>query len=314
MIAFLVRRILQTIVILFMVSVFVFTIMHLLPGDPVSIMLGEDATPEKVMQVKQELGLDKSLPAQYVDWITKVLQGDLGNSISYQYTVNELISKRLPITLHIGVSAFLLSVIIGIPAGIIAAVKRGSPIDSLITVIANFGMAVPIFWLGILGIYMFSLKLGWLPVQGYTSPFEDFWKSFTQVIMPVILLSLVSVAYVTRQTRSAMLEVVRQDYIRTARSKGLKESHVILKHSLRNALIPVITILGIGLAHTVGGSIFIEQVFNIPGMGNLMIQAIFAKDYILVQGIVLIIASVVSFCNLLVDITYGYIDPRIRYK
>jgi peptide/nickel transport system permease protein len=314
MFTFIVRRLFQTIVILFIVSILVFSLMHLLPGDPVSIMLGDNATQEEVEHLRQELGLDKSLPLQYANWIGDLLRGDLGQSISLNEDVNELMKQRMPVSFHIGLMAFLLAMIIGIPAGVIAAVKRGGWMDSLIAVTANLGMAVPIFWLGILGIYLFSLKLGWLPVQGYTSPSEDFWKSLHQSIMPVVLLSLVSLAQLARQTRSSMLEVIRQDYIRTARAKGLKENHVIMKHALRNALIPVITLLGMGLANLVGGSVFIEQVFNIPGMGRLMVQSIFGKDYIVVQSVVIIIATVVAFANLLVDIAYGFVDPRIRYK
>ncbi|MFS0776919.1 ABC transporter permease [Neobacillus sp. 3P2-tot-E-2] len=314
MFTFIVRRLFQTIVILFIVSILVFSLMHLLPGDPVSIMLGDNATQEEVEHLRQELGLDKPLPLQYANWIGDLLRGDLGQSISLNEDVNELMKQRLPVSFHIGTMAFILAMIIGIPAGVIAAVKRGGWLDSLITVTANLGMAVPIFWLGILGIYLFSLKLGWLPVQGYTSPSEDFWKSLHQSIMPVVLLSLVSLAQLARQTRSSMLEVIRQDYIRTARAKGLKENHVIMKHALRNALIPVITLLGMGLANLVGGSVFIEQVFNIPGMGRLMVQSIFGKDYIVVQSVVIIIATVVAFANLLVDIAYGFVDPRIRYK
>ncbi|WP_019636454.1 ABC transporter permease [Paenibacillus fonticola] len=314
MLTFIVRRILQTLFILFFVSIIVFMIMHLLPGDPVSIMLGDYASQEEIENLRQELGLDKPLPIQYMNWVTNVLRGDLGNSIAYNQSVNALIQQRLPISFHIGLLSFLLAIMIGVPAGIIAAVKRGSWVDSLITVTANMGMAVPVFWLGILGVYLFSLKLGWLPVQGYTSPFDDFWRSMHQSIMPIVLLSLGSLASLARQTRSSMLEVIRQDYIRTARAKGLSERKVVLGHALRNALIPVITLLGMGLAHLVGGSVFIEQVFNIPGMGRLMVQSIFGKDYIVVQSVVLIVASVVAFGNLAVDIAYGFIDPRIRYK
>jgi peptide/nickel transport system permease protein len=314
MTTYLIRRLLQTLVILLFVTVIVFMIMHLLPGDPVRIMLGDEATPEQIELMRKELGLDKPLPVQYLSWLGDVLQGDLGRSIAYKQDVNELVAKRIPITFHLGFSAFILAVIIGIPAGVIAAVKRGSWIDSLITVSANIGMAVPTFWLGILGVYLFALKLGWLPVQGYTSPFEDPWQSFRQSVMPIILMSLTALASLTRQTRSAMLEVIRQDYIRTARSKGLSERRVILGHALRNALIPVVTLLGMQLGFLVGGSVFIEQVFNIPGMGRLMVQSIFGQDYVVVQSVVLIVAATVALANLLVDIAYGYIDPRIRYR
>jgi peptide/nickel transport system permease protein len=312
MLTFIVRRLIMTIAILFIVSLIVFTIMHLLPGDPVAIMLGDQASVEEIERLRTELGLDKPLPVQYANWLLDVLHGDLGRSISYNEDVGQLVRDRLPITFHIGLSAFLLAIVIGIPAGIIAAVKRGGWLDSLITVTANLGMAVPVFWLGILGVYLFSLKLGWLPVQGYTSPFEDLRQSLRQTVMPVVLLSLGSLATLARQTRSSMLEVIRQDYIRTARAKGVKENRVIMRHALRNALIPIITILGMGLASLVGGSVFIEQVFNIPGMGRLMVQSIFGKDYVVVQSVVLIVASVVALGNLAVDVAYGLIDPRIR--
>ncbi|WP_276352188.1 ABC transporter permease [Cohnella caldifontis] len=312
MLTFIVRRLIMTIAILFIVSLIVFTIMHMLPGDPVAIMLGDQASVEEIERLRTELGLDKPLPVQYADWLLNVLQGDLGRSISYNEDVGQLVRDRLPISFHIGLSAFVLAIVLGIPAGIIAAVKRGGWLDSLITVTANLGMAVPVFWLGILGVYLFSLKLGWLPVQGYTSPFEDLGQSFRQTVMPVVLLSLGALATLARQTRSSMLEVIRQDYIRTARAKGVKENRVIMKHALRNALIPIITILGMGLASLVGGSVFIEQVFNIPGMGRLMVQSIFGKDYVVVQSVVLIVASVVALGNLAVDIAYGLIDPRIR--
>jgi len=314
MTAYIIRRLIQTVIILLIVTMIVFLIMHLLPGDPVRIMLGDDATPEQVELMRKELGLDRPLPVQYLSWLGDVLKGDLGRSIAYRMDVNDLVKQRLPITIHLGFSAFLLAILVGVPAGIFAAVKRGSWIDSLITVSANLGMAIPTFWLGILGVYLFSLKLGWLPVQGYVSPFEDPWLSFRHSIMPIVLMSLTALASLTRQTRSAMLEVIRQDYIRTARSKGLSERRVIFGHALRNALIPVVTILGIQLGNLVGGSVFIEQVFNIPGMGRLMVQSIFGQDYVVVQSVVLIVASTVALANLVVDIAYGYIDPRIRYR
>lgn len=314
MFTFIVNRILQTITILFVVSVLVFFIMHLLPGDPVMIMLGNEASHEEAERLRAELGLNKPWPIQYVDWIGDLFQGDLGHSVSYNEPVSKLVKERLPISIHIGLMSFILAILVGIPAGIIAAVRRGGWMDSLITVTANLGMAVPVFWLGILGIYLFSLKLGWLPVQGYTSPLDDFRQSLLRSVMPVVLLSLTTLALLARQTRSAMLEVIRQDYIRTARAKGLKESRVMMGHALRNALIPVVTLLGLGLANLVGGSVFIEQVFNIPGMGRLMTESIFGKDYVVVQSVVLIIAAVVALGNLAVDIAYGVIDPRIRYK
>ena len=198
----------------------------------------------------------------------------------------------------------------GVSAGIICAVRRGGILDSIITLLANMGIAVPIFWLGILGIYFFGLKLGWLPIQGYTSPFDDFGLSIRKTIMPVICLAIPSIAVLARQTRSSMLEVVRQDYIRTAWSKGLAERVIVLNHALKNALIPIVTLLGLQLRLVVGGSVVVETVFNIPGMGRLLVDATFAKDFITVQAITLVIAVVVLFANLIVDISYGWLDPE----
>jgi peptide/nickel transport system permease protein len=218
----------------------------------------------------------------------------------------------LPVTVYLGLLALILSILAGIPAGIISAVRRGKIIDSIITVIANIGMAVPIFWLGILGIYLFAYKLGWLPVMGYTSPFENFWLSIKQAIMPVICLTVVPLATITRQTRSSMLEVIHQDYIRTARSKGLMEKAVIVKHALKNAIIPVVTLLGLQARYLVGGSILVETIFNIPGMGRLMVSSVFDRDIPVVQGCIIIIAIAIILANLIIDLSYGYLDPRIR--
>jgi peptide/nickel transport system permease protein len=289
-------------------------IMQLLPGDPARIMLGSDATQEQIDFLRKEMGLDQPLPVQYLHWLGNVLQGDLGKSIFYKDAVSSTIATRLPITFQLGIYSLLLSLLIGIPAGVLAAVKRGTAVDSTIVFLSNSGIAIPSFWLAVLGVYVFSMKMGLLPVQGYVSPLEDFGESFKHMVMPVIVLAMAPLASLTRQTRSAMLEVIRQDYIRTARSKGLKEGIVIVRHALRNALIPIITLLGLSLGHIVGGSVFIESVFNIPGMGRLLVQSILTQDYIVVQGCVLIIAAVVAIVNLIVDITYSYVDPRIHYQ
>jgi peptide/nickel transport system permease protein len=314
MIAFIIRRLLQTVIVLFMVSLIVFSILQVLPGDPARTLLGPEASPEQVEQIREELGLNRSLPVQYFTWVGNAIQGDLGKSIAFREDVTGIIGEHLPKTIYISILSMVLAIIIGVPAGIIAAIKRGGKIDSLISVIANFGMAVPAFWLAVLCIYFFSLKLGWFPVQGYTSPFEDFWLSTQQVIMPVICLAFAALASFARQTRSAMLEVIMQDFSRTARSKGLKEGTIIIKHTLKNAIIPVITLVGLQVRNIVGSTIFIEQVFNIPGMGRLVVQSIFNQDFVVVQGCVLVIAIIVALTNLLIDISYGYADPRIRIK
>lgn len=313
MLVYIARRLIQTIIVLVVVSLIVFSLMHIIPGDPVLIMLGDQATPAQIETLRRELRLDQPLWVQYVYWAAHVLQGDFGKSIFYRESVTHLIATRLPITFHVGIVAFILSTLLSIPAGIISAVRRGSWLDSLITVSANLAMAVPIFWLGILGIYWFSIRLGWLPVQGYTSPLDDWALNTRQIIMPAVCLAIVPLASLARQTRSSMLEVIQQDYIRTARSKGLTERAVITGHALKNAIIPVITLLGIQLRNLVGGAVLVEQVFNIPGMGRLMVTGVFNKDYVIVQGTIMVVAIVVALANLIVDISYGHFDPRIRY-
>jgi peptide/nickel transport system permease protein len=310
---FVLRRSLQTVIVLILVSLLAFSILHMLPGDPALIILGEDASQAQIDTLRLELGLDQPVLMQYARWFTNMLQGDFGRSILYHENVAHLIATRLPITLHIGLIAFILSALIGIPAGVLSAVRRGDLTDSLITVSANLGIAVPVFWLGILGIYFFSLKLGWLPVQGYTSPFDDFWLSTKQVIMPAACLTVVPVAVLARQTRSSMLEALHQDYVRTARSKGLRERAVVMGHGLKNAIIPVVTLMGLQARYLVGGSILVETVFNIPGMGRLMVSGVFNQDYVIVQAGIIVIGIVVGMANLAVDISYGYLDPRIRY-
>jgi len=300
--AYIIRRLLLGIIVLFVVTIIVFLFVKIIPGDPALTVLGFDATKEQIEALRQELWLDRPTIVQYWHWLTGAIKGDLGQSIMYRRDVSSLIAMRLPITLHLAIMAFILSTVLGITAGIICAIRWGKISDSIISLFANVGIAVPVFWLGMLGIYYFGLTLSWLPIQGYTSPFDDFWQSTRQAIMPTICLAIPSIAILARQTRSTMLEVVRQDYIRTARIKGLKERVIIMKHALKNALIPVITLLGVQIGILVGGSVLIENVFNIPGMGRLMVNAMFNQDYMIVQGVVMISALVVVLVNLLVDI------------
>jgi peptide/nickel transport system permease protein len=314
MFAFVVRRFIQMIFVLVLVSFIAFSLMQIVPGDPAITMLGAEASQAQIDALRHELWLDRPFIVQYFRWFTNVIQGDFGTSITYREGVAGLVIRRLPITFHLGLLSLIISSLISIPAGVLSAVKRGSLLDSLITVSANIGMAIPLFWLGMMGIYLFSLKLGWLPVQGYTSPFSNFWLNTKQVIMPAVCLSVVPLASLARQARSSMLEVIRQDYIRTARSKGLKERTVIGGHALKNAIIPIVTLLGVQLRHLVGGSVLVETVFNIPGMGSFMVRAVFNKDFLIVQGCIMMIGLVISLVNLAVDISYGYFDPRIRYE
>jgi peptide/nickel transport system permease protein len=311
---FIVRRLILSIVVLLLVTILVFFLLHIMPGDPAIIMLGVDASQERVDALRKELWLDRPLAVQYVHWLSNAVKGDLGKSTSFREDASGIIATRLPITIYLSILSLILSTIVGIGGGIICAIRRGGVLDSLITLFANLGMAIPIFWLGILGIYSLGLHLGWLPIQGYTSPFDDFWLSVKKTIMPVICLAIPSIAMLARQTRSSMLEIVRQDYIRTAWSKGLRERNVVLRHALKNALIPVVTLLGIQLRTLVGGAVLVEKVFNIPGMGRLIVDSVINKDFIIVQASTLVVAVVVLLANLLVDISYGWIDPRIRYQ
>ena len=314
---YIIRRILQMILVLIIVTVIVFLMIRLLPGDPILIYLTqqdiEEITQEEISKIRQDLGLDKPLFVQYVDWITHAAVGDLGTSIIHRGKVIDDVKHRLPITFHLGSLAFVISIIIGIPLGVIAAVRRGTWLDQVLTSLGNLGVTVPIFWLGILLIYVFGLKLGWLPLFGYTSPLKDFWLSTKQIILPVFCLAVPPVASALRLTRSSMLEVMHQDYIRTAWSKGLREQVVIMRHALKNGLIPVVTLKGMSLAAIVGGSVLIETVFNIPGMGRLAVEGLFSQDYAVVQGVMLIAGTVVLACNLLIDLSYGWLDPRVRY-
>ena len=318
MTAYIVRRLLLGLIVLIMVTILVFLLMHLLPGDPILLYLGESEmgslTEGQLDNLRHQYGLDKPLVVQYLDWINGVVHGNFGNSIFYQEEVAPLIAQRLPITFNLGVFAFIIGAFFGIFFGVICALRRGKWLDNVVTVLANTGITVPTFWVGILLIYVLSLKLSLLPSYGYTSPFDDFWLNIKQLIMPVFCLSLFSIAALTRQTRSSMLEVVRQDYIRTAWAKGLREREIVVRHMLKNALIPIITSMGMHVSMIFGGSVLIETVFNIPGMGRLMADAAFGHDYQVVQAGVFIIAIVIVMSNIIVDISYGWLDPRIRYS
>jgi peptide/nickel transport system permease protein len=297
----------------------VFSAIRLLPGDPLIIFMGQNAsieqmTEERLDQLRHEYGLDKPPVMQYFDWIGGVLHGDLGRSITYRDKVGTLMAQRFPITIHIGLTAFILGNIIGILLGMIAALRRGTWIDATATVFSYIGITIPVFWLGLLLMYVFGLKLGWLPISGYVPLTQDFWQSTRSIIMPVLCEMITGMAIIMRQTRSSVLEVKQQDYIRTAWSKGLRERYIVIKHILKNSLIPVVTLLGMGIGIIFGGSVLVETVFAIPGVGRLLVQSVFQQDYVVVQSGVLVIASIVILSNLLVDISYGWLDPRIRYN
>ena len=317
MTAYIIRRLLWALVIIIMLTLVIFFAMRLLPGDPLMIYIAQSQIsnigPEALEQLRIEHGLDKPILMQYFDWAGGVLQGDLGRSVFYNEDVGKLIAKRLPITAHIGLLAFIVATILGTFSGLLAGLRRGKLADQIVTPLAYVGITVPIFWLGILLVYVFGLKLGWLPIGGYTSPFEDFWLNTRQLVMPVVCECVLGLASMSRQMRSSVLEVSRQDYIRTAWSKGLRERAIVIKHMLKNSLIPIITLMGFAVGLIFGGSVFIETVFNIPGMGRLMVSSIFNQDYVVVQATTLIFGVIVLLVNLLVDISYGWLDPRIRY-
>ncbi len=309
---FILRRLTETAVSVIIVSIIAFSLVQLVPGDPVLSLVGTETQEEEIQRLRQEMGFDKPLVVQYARWVSKVAKGDFGMSIRYKERVNRLIAESAPISLFLGAVSFVIGMLIGIPAGIITAIRRGKLLDSVITACSNIGIAIPVFWLGVLLIYIFGVHLGWLPVSGYTSPFENLSLSLRKMVMPVACLSLFQIAILARQTRSSMLEVIQQDYIRTAWSKGLSEKMVIIRHALKNAFIPVITVGGVLVAQLIGGAVLTETIFNIPGMGRLIVTGVLQNDYVVVQGCTLIVALVVALSNLIVDISYAWLDPRIR--
>lgn len=321
MTAYIIRRIIIGLLILILVTMLVFLLVRLLPGDPLMRYMANFTgtgqqnimTPEQHDALLKQLGLDKPIPVQYWEWISKIFRGDLGKSLGLQQPISRLIADVLPRTAYIGSLMFLIGTFGGIFFGIYCALRRGSWLDNTITTIANIGMTVPVFWLGILLIYIFSFKLGWFPMFGWVAPWDDFWKSCTYVVLPVASVALGGIAGMARLTRSCMLEVMRTDYVRTAWAKGLRERVIVIRHQIKNAMIPVVTALGGTLGMILGGSVFIETVFSIPGMGRLMVTAIFEYDYQIVQASALIFGGIVIFSNLIVDIAWGWLDPRIRY-
>jgi len=287
---YIIRRLIQAVFVMLISTIIVFCIMRLLPGDPILLYISQDeytrmTSQEDIDALRKKFGLDKSIPRQYVDWIWGVLHGDFGNSIFFGTTVIEEIGNALPITFYLGIITFILANLLGIPAGVICAVRRGKWLDTILTVFANVGITL-----------------------------EDLSLSTQKIIMPIICLVLFPLSGTVRQTRSAMLEIIRQDYIRTAWAKGLTEKTIILRHAVKNGIIPVVTLAGMGIPMILGGQVLIETVFNIPGLGRLAVDALFTQDYAIVQGIVLIISAVVLLSNLLVDVSYGWIDPRVCYE
>ena len=311
-ITFIVKKVLLSIVTVFAISIFAFLIMQMTPGDPVRAMLGAEADEAIVEATRTELNLDKPLVVQYTLWLKHALRGDFGTSLVLNQDIGEILATRIPVTLSLTIPALIISLILGILIGVLCAVHRGSALDQIMTVLMTTMNGIPVFWIGIMMMYFFGVKLGWLPLMGYTSPFEDFGQYVAKDVMPVTIMAFGPLSSIARQVRTNMLEVINQDYIRTARANGLSENSVKYKHALKNSLIPVITLIALQVRSLVGGSLLGEQVFSIAGMGRLIMVSVMNKDYLVVQATVFVISLFVVACNLILDISYGLVDPRIR--
>jgi peptide/nickel transport system permease protein len=312
MLNFLSRRLLQLLPTLFLVSVLIFGLQQLLPGDPALVMAGEEGDPEVVEQIRRQYRLDQPLPMQYLYWMGNVLQGDLGESMRIKQPVSQLIAEKLPVTLQLATMAMFFALLIGIPAGILSAVKKGTVWDGLANVVGLAGLSTPNFWLGIMMIFVFSVGLGWLPASGFVSPFESLGQSLATTVMPAFVLGSGIAAVLMRHMRSSMLQAMSADYVRTARAKGLLGHQVVLRHALRNALTPVITLGALEFGTLLSGAVLTEQVFSIPGFGKLIVDAVFNRDYAVVQGVVLVTATIYILLNLLADVLYVLANPRLR--
>jgi peptide/nickel transport system permease protein len=312
MLTFLARRIAQLVPTLFFVSVLIFSLQQLLPGDPALIMAGEDRDPEVIAQIRKQYRLDQPLPVQYVYWVKGVLTGDLGESMRMKSSVRDLIVEKLPVTMQLAGMAIVIALVIGVGAGIVSAVWRDTIWDYGANIFALWGLSTPNFWLGIMLIFLFSVTLGWLPASGYVRPSENFWASMASTIMPAFVLGNAIAAILMRHTRSAMLQALNSDYVRTARAKGLLERSVILKHAMRNALTPVITLGALEFGTLLSGAVLTEQIFTIPGFGKLILDAVFNRDYAVVQGVVLVTTTTYIALNLIADVLYILVNPRLR--
>ncbi|HEY0525668.1 MAG TPA: ABC transporter permease [Stellaceae bacterium] len=312
MISFLFRRLLVIVPTLVFVSIIIFGLQQLLPGDPATALAGEDRDPDVIAFIRAKYHLDQPLPVRYALWVGGVLHGDLGESIRIKQPVLDLVLEKLPVTAELALFAIVIALVIGIPAGILSAVKNGTVWDYAANVVALWGLSMPNFWLGILLILLFSVELGWLPASGFVSPRENLGDNIRSLIMPAFVLGNAIAAVMMRHTRSAMLQVMAADYIRTARAKGLSERIVVVKHGLRNALIPIVTLGALEFGQLLSGAVLTEQVFTIPGFGKLIVDAVFNRDYAVVQGVVLCTATAYILLNLFADLMYFLVNPRLR--
>jgi len=313
MLGYIVRRILATIPVVTVVAILVFLLLRLTTGDPAAIIAGDSATTQQVAEIRVKLGLERPLVEQFVIWVGRMVRGDFGESYFFKKTVAELIRDRLEPTAALAVCTILLAVVLAVPLGVLAAARRGTWVDRVVMGLSVLGFSVPVFVIGYALIYLFAVELAWLPVQGYQRLAEGFWGFLERLILPSSTLAVIYVALIARITRASVLEVLGADHVRTARAKGLGNTTVLLRHVLRNAAVPIVTVIGLGVALLIGGVVVTESVYGIPGLGRLTVDAVLARDYPTVQAVILLFSVVYVMINLLVDLTYTFLDPRIRY-
>ncbi|GJE49397.1 Glutathione transport system permease protein GsiC [Methylobacterium tardum] len=313
MLGYIGRRILATIPVMAVVGLFVFSLLYFAPGDPAAIIAGDQATPDDVARIRATLGLDRPFLVRFWEWSWQILHGDLGTSIFTNLPVTTMIGQRVQPTVSLMLVTLVFAIVVAVPLGVVAAWKAGSLIDRLVMGLAVMGFSVPVFVVGYVLAYVFALELGWLPVQGYTPIEQGFWPWLSNLILPAVTLGLVYIALIARVTRATMLDVLQQDYVRTARAKGLSQGPVLFIHALKNAAVPIVTVIGIGIALLIGGAVVTETVFAIPGLGRLTVDAILRRDYPVIQGVVLLFSFVYVLVNLAIDLSYTLLDPRIRY-
>jgi peptide/nickel transport system permease protein len=313
MLGFIFRRLLATIPVLGMVALFVFFMLRMTPGDPAAVLAGDNGTPEQIEEIREQLGLNKPIPTQLVIWVGRLFKGDLGESYYFKKKVTQLILFRAEPTLALATITLLITILVSVPLGVLAAYKHGSWIDRLVMGFSVLGFSVPVFVLGYLLIYVFAIQVRVFPVQGYKSIADGFWPFLHHLLLPGFTLSVIYIALIARMTRASMLEVLGEDYIRTAQAKGVKERLVLQRHALRNAAVPIVTVIGIGIALLIGGVVVTESVYNIPGLGRLTVDAVLGRDYPTIQAVIMVFSFVYVFINLVVDLVYCLLDPRIRY-
>ncbi len=314
MLVYVLKRILATIPVMIIVAVFVFLMLRLAPGDPAAIIAGDYATTEDVERIREQLGLNEPIPVQFASWVGQLVRGDLGQSIFSRKPVIELIGQRIEPTLLLALTTIVFSVLVAVPLGTIAAWRAGSIVDRGVMMFSVGGFSIPVFVLGYILVYFLAIQLKILPVQGYKSPFEHgIGPFFYHITLPTITLSVIFIALIARMTRASVMEILQEDYVRTARSKGQSEFNILLRHALRNAAVPIVTVIGIGIAFLIGGVVVTESVYNIPGLGRLVLDAVLARDYPVIQGLILFFSFIYILINLLIDLSYVLFDPRIRY-